>query len=53
MVLADDGDFVSVVDPRDAAESAGLAYVHDDEPGIDPAKGRQGLLLPPPERGAG
>ena len=34
MATNDDADVHEIVDPRDAAESAGLAYVNDDEPGI-------------------
>ncbi len=34
-VTADDETVHEIVDPEDAAESAGLLYVHDDqEPGI-------------------
>ncbi|HVL70333.1 MAG TPA: DNA topoisomerase IB, partial [Beijerinckiaceae bacterium] len=34
---------LAVVDPRDAAESAGLAYVSDEEPGIRRRKAGKGF----------
>ena len=35
----------SIVDPRDAAESAGLLYVSDEEPGIRRRKAGKGFAF--------
>jgi DNA topoisomerase-1 len=43
MFLAEETDSLTVVDPHDAAESAGLTYVHDDEPGITRHKSGSGF----------
>ena len=40
-----ESDVHEVVDPRDAAESAGLAYVSDDEPGITRRKAGKGWFF--------
>ncbi len=42
----DDGD---VVDPRDAAESAGLTYVNDDEPGFTRHRAGKGTFYRAPD----
>src|SRR4051794_40247636 len=34
MFLPSDADLLTVVDPQDAAETAGLTYVSDEDPGI-------------------
>jgi hypothetical protein len=34
-----------ILDPRDAAESAGLVYVTDEEPGYPAAEGGEGIHL--------
>jgi DNA topoisomerase-1 len=43
MLLDDDLDSGTVVDPRDAAESAGLVYVSDEQPGIRRRKAGKGF----------
>jgi DNA topoisomerase-1 len=43
MLLEDDNESGTVVDPRDAAESAGLTYVSDEEPGIRRRKAGKGF----------
>ncbi len=44
MAANDDADVHEIVDPRDAAESAGLTYVNDDEPGISRHKAGSGFF---------
>jgi hypothetical protein len=41
-----------IVDPRDAAESAGLRYVSDERPGIRRKKGRDSATHGPTARGS-
>src|SRR5215213_4064283 len=43
MLLEDDLESGTVVDPREAAESAGLVYVSDEEPGIRRRKSGTGF----------
>jgi DNA topoisomerase-1 len=43
MLLEDDLESGTVVDPREAAESAGLTYVSDEEPGIRRRKAGKGF----------
>ena len=43
MLLDQDSDAQTIVDPRDAAESAGLRYVSDEEPGIRRRKAGKGF----------
>src|ERR671916_1098122 len=43
MLLEDDLESGTVVDPREAAESAGLIYVSDEEPGIRRRKAGKGF----------
>jgi DNA topoisomerase I len=43
MLAEDDFDSGTVVDPREAAESAGLVYVSDEEPGIRRRKAGKGF----------
>ena len=43
MLLEDDAESGPVVDPREAAESAGLIYVSDEEPGIRRRKAGKGF----------
>jgi DNA topoisomerase I len=43
MLLEDNTDPGTVVDPKDAAESAGLVYVSDEEPGIRRRKAGKGF----------
>ncbi len=43
MLLEDTSDSGTVVDPKDAAESAGLVYVSDEEPGIRRRKAGKGF----------
>src|SRR5215217_4980834 len=43
MLLEDDLESGTVVDPREAAESAGLVYVSDEEPGIRRRKAGKGF----------
>jgi DNA topoisomerase I len=48
--VADDAEIHEVVDPQDAAESAGLIYVHDDqEPGITRRKSGKGWSFRNPD----
>src|ERR1700710_1852034 len=44
-----DGEEHDLVDPRDAAESAGLLYVTDDEPGITRHKAGKGFFYKMPD----
>ena len=44
-MLADEDEVHEVVDPRDAAESAGLAYVNDDAPGLSRHKAGKGFFF--------
>lgn len=46
--MADDSDG-TVVEPREAAEEAGLRYVHDDEPGISRRKRGKGFAYRLPD----
>ncbi len=46
---ADDERPADIVDPRDAAESAGLRYVSDEEPGIRRRKAGKGFLYLKPD----
>jgi DNA topoisomerase-1 len=43
MLLEDDLESGTVVDAREAAESAGLVYVSDEEPGIRRRKAGKGF----------
>ena len=43
MLLEDDAESGTVVDPREAAESVGLIYVSDEEPGIRRRKAGKGF----------
>jgi DNA topoisomerase-1 len=43
-MLEDDGDVGPILDPRDAAESAGLTYVNDDEPGLRRRRAGKGFI---------
>ncbi len=45
----DDASSSDVVDPRDAAESAGLTYVSDEEPGIRRRKAGKGFAFLKPD----
>jgi DNA topoisomerase-1 len=51
MLLDDDSDAGTVVDPRDAAESAGLIYVSDEEPGFRRRKAGKGFSYTKPGGG--
>jgi DNA topoisomerase-1 len=42
-MLSDSGPVETIVDPRDAAESVGLTYVSDEEPGIRRLKAGKGF----------
>src|SRR5215211_5645675 len=42
-MLEDSGPLDAIVDPRDAAESVGLTYVSDEEPGIKRLKSGRGF----------
>ncbi len=44
MLVDDDADVHEIVDPRDAAESAGLVYVTDEMPGITRHKAGKGFF---------
>jgi DNA topoisomerase I len=48
-MLLDDNETGTVVDPRDAAESAGLLYVSDEEPGIRRRKAGKGFCYLNPD----
>ncbi len=48
---ADENETSDVVDPRDAAESAGLTYVSDDEPGISRHRAGKGFFYRDPKGG--
>jgi DNA topoisomerase-1 len=48
MLFESDSDTQSVVDPRDAAESAGLRYVSDEQPGIRRRKAGKGFTFVKP-----
>jgi len=48
MLLERQPDIESVVDPRDAAETAGLIYVSDEEPGIRRRKAGKGFTYVAP-----
>jgi DNA topoisomerase-1 len=50
-MLLDNAAAETVVDPRDAAESAGLAYVSDEEPGIRRHKAGKGFRYTGPGGG--
>ena len=45
------GTFSDIVDPKDAAESAGLIYVSDEEPGIRRKKAGKGFTYIEPGGG--
>jgi DNA topoisomerase-1 len=47
-----DDDSAPVVDPRDAAEEAGLLYVSDDAPGIARRRVGKGFSYRAPKGGA-
>ena len=49
MLLDPAADHDSIVDPRDAAESAGLLYVSDEEPGIRRRKAGKGFAYRGPK----
>ena len=49
MLVEDDAEVHQIVDPRDAAESAGLSYVTDDEPGITRHKAGKGFSYKGPD----
>jgi DNA topoisomerase-1 len=49
MLLEDDLESGTVVDPREAAESAGLVYVSDEEPGIRRRKAGKGFTYVKPD----
>ncbi|KQT53050.1 MULTISPECIES: DNA topoisomerase IB [unclassified Aureimonas] len=49
MAASADDDVQTVVDPRDAAESAGLVYVSDEEPGIRRRKSGKGFSYAAPD----
>src|SRR5215203_4271130 len=51
MLLDDDLESGTVVDPREAAESAGLVYVSDEEPGIRRRKSGTGFTYVKPGGG--
>src|ERR671916_1537981 len=51
MLLEDDLESGTVVDPREAAESAGLIYVSDEEPGIRRRKAGKGFTYIKPDGG--
>jgi DNA topoisomerase I len=51
MLLEDDVESGTVVDPREAAESAGLVYVSDEEPGIRRRKSGTGFTYVKPGGG--
>ncbi len=52
-VRADDEEAVhEIVDPQDAAEGAGLVYVHDDEPGITRRRAGKGWSFRKPDGSA-
>ncbi len=51
MLLEDDVESGTVVDPREAAESAGLIYVSDEEPGIRRRKAGKGFTYVKPDGG--
>jgi DNA topoisomerase-1 len=51
MLLEDDLESGTVVDPREAAESAGLVYVSDEEPGIRRRKAGKGFTYVKPDGG--
>ena len=48
MLLEDQAESGTVVDPREAAESAGLVYVSDEEPGIRRRKAGKGFSYAKP-----
>ena len=45
MLVDDDAEVHEIVDPKDAAESAGLVYVTDDKPGITREKRGDGFVF--------
>jgi DNA topoisomerase-1 len=49
MLFEPDSETQSVVDPRDAAESAGLRYVSDEQPGIRRSKSGKGFTYTKPD----
>src|ERR671926_1481277 len=49
MLLEDDLESGRVVDPREAAESAGLVYVSDEEPGIRRRRAGKGFTYKRPD----
>src|ERR671920_1517237 len=51
MLLEDDLESGTVVDPREAAESAGLVYVSDEEPGVRRRKSGTGFTYVKPGGG--
>jgi DNA topoisomerase-1 len=48
-MLSDSGPIETIVDPRDAAESVGLTYVSDEEPGIRRHKAGKGFRYVRPD----
>ena len=50
MQVSDEAEVHEVVDPRDAAESAGLTYVSDDETGISRHRSGKGFFYRAPDR---
>lgn len=40
-----DGEYAAIVDPADAAQQAGLRYVHDDEPGLTRRRSGKGFVF--------
>jgi DNA topoisomerase I len=52
MLLEGDSESGAVVDPKEAAESAGLVYVSDEEPGIRRRKAGKGFTYVKPGGGA-
>jgi DNA topoisomerase I len=49
MLVDDAAEVHEIVDPRDAAESAGLTYVTDDEPGISRHRAGKGFFYKGPK----
>lgn len=44
MLMDDEAEVQAIVDPRDAAESAGLSYVTDEEPGLSRHRAGKGFF---------
>ena len=49
MLLEPNATSENIVDPRDAAETAGLRYVSDEEPGIRRKKSGKGFTYTKPD----